>query len=403
MTEKEAFIKSIKDYLKMQYGKTVENATLIEKFNATGKAVMGSISDDWIKTQEKYKEDKQAYYFSAEYLMGRALGNNLMNLGLYNKAKEDLEEIGIDLRKIEEVEEDAGLGNGGLGRLAACFLDSSAALDLPLTGYGIRYEYGLFRQKIVNGFQVEEADNWLAYGDPWSVRCDEDTVVVEFCDKKVKAVPYDTPIIGYGTRNINKLRLWKSEPFQDFDFNAFNNENYDLAVCEKNRIEDICRVLYPNDHHREGKLLRLRQQYFFVSASLKDLIHKFKARFGSDFNLFPQYHAIQLNDTHPVVAIPELMRLLMDEEGLGWDEAWGIVTATFAYTNHTILAEALEKWDVGIFKELLPRVYEIIEHIDRMLITALSERGYDHTKIESMKILSHNNVHMARLAIHGSF
>lgn len=399
----QSFIKNMKNYLKVQYGEDIKNASEHDKFNAISKAIIELIMDYWIKTQQNYSNQKQAFYFSAEYLMGRALGNNLMNLRLYDEIKDILDDVGIDLDKIETVEEDAGLGNGGLGRLAACFLDSSATLNLPLTGYGIRYEYGLFKQKIENGFQIEEADNWLKYGDPWSIRKDEDTVIVEYSDKKVKAVPYDTPIIGYDTRNINKLRLWKSEPVVSFDFQQFNSQQYDRAVVDKNRAEDISRVLYPNDSNREGKILRLRQQYFFTAASLNDIIKKFKVKFGADYERFPEYNAIQLNDTHPVVAIPEFMRILMDEEGLGWNQAWDIATRTFAYTNHTILAEALEKWDVDIFRELLPRIYEIIEAIDGKFMTLLKEKEMPQEKIDLFKIIMHNNVHMARLAIYGSF
>lgn len=404
MVLKDVFIKDIKDYLELEYSKKIDTAQEHEKFIAVGKAIMKLICQNWAKTQETYQDKKQAYYFSAEYLMGRALGNNLMNLEIYDEVKEALEEMGIDLNIIEEIEEDAGLGNGGLGRLAACYLESSATLNLPLNGYGIRYEYGLFKQRFENGFQIEEADNWLKYGDPWSVRRDEEMVIVEYSDAKVKAVPYDTPIIGYGTDNINTLRLWKSEAIEPFNFEHFNNQAYDLSVSDKNRAEDICRVLYPNDSNREGQLLRLRQQYFFVSASLKDLIRKFKMDHNADYNKFPQHHVIQLNDTHPVVAIPELMRIFMDEEGLGWDEAWDITQKTFAYTNHTIMAEALEKWHVDIFRELLPRIFEIIETIDKKFVNLLKEKydDYDH-RINSLKIISDHCIHMARLAIHGSY
>lgn len=403
MIVKDVFIKDIEDYLELEYSKTIDNAKSHEKFTAIGKSIMKMIGDNWSKTQELYNHQKQAYYLSAEYLMGRALGNNLMNLNIYDEVKEALNEIGINLNVIEEVEEDAGLGNGGLGRLAACFLESSATLNLPLTGYGIRYEYGIFKQRFENGFQIEEADNWLKYGDPWSVRRDEDAVIVQYSDCQVKAIPYDTPIIGYGTQNINTLRLWKSEAIHPFVFKHFNEQKYDLSVAEKNRAEDICRVLYPNDSNREGKLLRLRQQYFFVAASVKDLVRKFKKDHGSDFNTFPDYHTIQLNDTHPVVAIPELMRLLMDEEGLGWDNAWDIAKKTFAYTNHTIMEEALEKWDIDIFRHLLPRIYEIIEAIDHRFLSYLQNKGYHQYKINSMKIIIDHNIHMARLAIHGSY
>lgn len=402
MFDKERFVENIQRIVKTDFGKTLDKATDYEKYNVISKALMELIADDWNETEEKYSKGKQAYYLSAEFLMGRALGNNLLNLGLYEEINEVLKELNIDLNKIEEVEEDAGLGNGGLGRLAACFLDSSATMNLPLTGYGIRYRYGIFKQKFIDGFQVEEADNWLKYGDPWSIRRDEDIVVVEFADSKVKAVPYDTPILGYGTKNINKLRLWQAEPINEFDFELFNDQKYDNAVKEKNRAEDISRVLYPNDSKKEGKILRLKQQYFFVSTSLQDLVRKFKNRFKNNFELFPEYHAIQLNDTHPVVAIPELMRILVDEEGIEWEKAWSITTNTFAYTNHTILSEALEKWDVNLYRELLPRIFEIIEDIDARFSIELKEKGYSTSKLEKMRIIANNMIHMAWLAIHGT-
>ncbi|WIF94909.1 glycogen/starch/alpha-glucan phosphorylase [Caminicella sporogenes] len=402
MFNKERFIESINRIVKSDYGKTLDKATEYEKYNVISKAIMEMIIDNWSKTEEEYSKVKRAYYLSAEYLMGRALGNNLLNLGFYDEVKEVLGQLNIDLNKIEEVEEDAGLGNGGLGRLAACFLDSSATMNIPLTGYGIRYRYGIFKQKFENGFQVEEADNWLKYGDPWSIRRDEDSVIVEFADGKVKAVPYDTPILGFKTKNINKLRLWQAEPIKEFDFKLFNAQEYDEAVKEKNRAEDISRVLYPNDSKREGKILRLKQQYFFVSASLQDLISKFKRKFGNKFDLFPKYHAIQLNDTHPVVAIPELMRILVDEEGIEWQRAWEITVNTFAYTNHTILSEALEKWDVRLYKEILPRIFEIIEDIDIRFIIELKEKGYSISKLKKMRIISDNMIHMAWLAIYGT-
>ena len=326
---------TIERILKIDYGKSIDKAKNYEKYNALSKAIMGMIIDNWDKTEETYSKGKQASYLSAEFLMGRALGNNLMNLGIYNEVKEMLKELNIEINDIEEIEEDAGLGNGGLGRLAACFIESSATKNLPLTGYGIRYSHGLFKQSFEDGFQVEQADNWLKYGDPWSIRKDEDTVIVEFADGKVKAVPYDTPIIGYGTNNINKLRLFKAEPFADFDFELFNSQQYEEAVKEKNKADDISRVLYPNDSTDEGKILRLKQQYFFVSAALKDLIRSFKKQHGDNFELFKEYNAIQLNDTHPVVAIPELIRLLVDEEGISFDKAWDISVKLF-HTQTTL-------------------------------------------------------------------
>jgi starch phosphorylase len=393
---------TIERILKTEYGKSIDKAKDYEKYNALSKAVMGIIIDNWNKTAEVYAKDKQAYYLSAEFLMGRALGNNLMNLGIYEEVKEVLEELNININDIEEIEEDAGLGNGGLGRLAACFMDSSAATNIPLTGYGIRYSHGLFKQRFKEGFQIEQADNWLKYGDPWSMRCEDDAVIVEFGDEKVKAIPYDTPIIGYGTNNINKLRLFKAEPLQDFDFELFNSQEYTEAVKEKNKAEDISRVLYPNDSTVEGKMLRLKQQYFFVSAALKDLVRSFKKQHGNNFELFKNYHAIQLNDTHPVVAIPELMRILIDEEKLSYDKAWEITVATFSYTNHTILREALEEWDIELYKKLIPSVYKIVKEIDKRFIRILGQKKYSYEKINSMKIIYKGRIRMAWLAIHGT-
>ncbi|QEK11513.1 glycogen/starch/alpha-glucan phosphorylase [Crassaminicella thermophila] len=402
MFDRKKFQESIERILKLEFCKILEKAESYEKYYAVSKALIENIVDRWNETEELYKKGKQAYYLSAEFLMGRALGNNLINLGIYEEVKKALDEMNIDINLIEEIEEDAGLGNGGLGRLAACFMDSCATMNLPVTGYGIRYSHGIFKQKFVDGFQVEEGDNWLKYGDPWSVRRSEDTVIVEFSDGAVKAVPYDTPIIGYDTKNINKLRLWKAEPIKDFDFKLFNEQEYDEAVKEKNRAEDISRVLYPNDSKNEGKILRLKQQYFFVSASLKDLIKKHKEKFGKNFEIFSDYHAIQLNDTHPVVAIPELMRIFIDEEGLSWEKAWEITKNTFSYTNHTILAEALEQWWSGFYKEILPRIYEIIKEIDKRFVIQLKEKGYSNNKINSMRIIADDMIKMAHLAIHGT-
>ncbi|WP_432667540.1 glycogen/starch/alpha-glucan phosphorylase [Wukongibacter baidiensis] len=402
MFDRMKFRESIKRILKIDFGKTIDKAEDYERYNAVSKALMEGVVDHWNNTEEEYASGKQAYYFSAEFLMGRALGNNLINLGIYDEVSEVLKELGIDLNYLEEIEEDAGLGNGGLGRLAACFLDSCATMNLPVTGYGIRYSHGIFKQKFENGFQIEEGDNWLKYGYPWSIGRSQDEVIVRFSDGDVRAVPYDTPIIGYGTKNVNKLRLWKCEPIEDFDFDSFNDQKYDKAVREKNRAEDISRVLYPNDSKKKGKILRLKQQYFFVSASLQDIVRKFKSKGDIDFKLFPEYHAIQLNDTHPVIAIPELMRILVDEEGIKWNDAFEITTKTFAYTNHTILSEALEKWDVKLIKKLLPKVYKIIKKIDERFVNELIEKGYDEEKISSMRIISDGLIHMAWLAIHGT-
>lgn len=402
MLDTKEFKITIERILKTDYGKSIDKSKDYEKYNALSKAVMEIIIDKWDKTDEVYAKGKQAYYLSAEFLMGRALGNNLMNLGIYEEVKEVLKELNININDIEEIEEDAGLGNGGLGRLAACFMDSSAATNIPLTGYGIRYSHGLFKQSFKGGFQMEQADNWLKYGDPWSIRHEDDAVIVEFGDEKVKATPYDTPIIGYGTNNINKLRLFKAEPLQDFDFELFNSQEYTEAVKEKNKAEDISRVLYPNDSTVEGKMLRLKQQYFFVSAALKDLVRSFKKQHGNNFELFKDYHAIQLNDTHPVVAIPELMRILIDEEKLSYDKAWEITIATFSYTNHTILREALEEWDIELYKKLIPSVYKVVKEIDKRFIRILGQKKYSYEKINSMKIIYKGRIRMAWLAIHGT-
>lgn len=402
MFDREKFKESVIRNLKIEFGKMLEKSNKHEKYYSVSKAIMEQIIDHWNKTEEIYKKEKQAYYLSAEFLMGRALGNNLLNLGIQDEIEKSLKDLGIDVNMIEEIEEDAGLGNGGLGRLAACFLDSCATMNLPVVGYGLRYCYGIFKQKFVDGYQVEEGDHWLEYGDPWFIRRVEDIVMVEFADEEVKAVPYDIPIIGYKTKNVNTLRLWQAEALEDFDFNLFNEQRYDEAVREKNRAEDISRVLYPNDSKREGKILRLKQQYFFVSASLQDMVKKYKERIEEGFEVFSQYHAVQLNDTHPVVAIPELMRLLIDQEGLTWEKAWEITKKTFAYTNHTIMAEALEKWDIDLYKEFLPRVYEIIVKIHKQFIEELKRKNYTKEIMNKVQIISDHSIHMAWLAIYGS-
>ena len=392
----------IKLFLKSEFGKTLEEASKQEIYFALSKSIMSDVADDWAKSKLAYGKEKQAYYLSAEFLMGRTLGNNLMNLQLYHDVQAELKDLGIDLNALEELEEDAGLGNGGLGRLAACFLDSSATMNVPLQGYGIRYDFGIFKQYFEDGFQKEMADHWQKNGDPWSIRRFDETVTVHFEDGDVLAVPYDTPIVGYGTHNINTLRLWKAEPVKPFDFDLFNDQDYDKSVTEKNRAEDISRVLYPNDSTNEGKILRLKQQYFFVSASLQELVRKFKSAHGKHFEKFREFHAIQLNDTHPVVGIPELIRILVDEEHISFKRAWQIAQETFAYTNHTILNEALEKWWVGFYKELLPRIYEIIEKLDKQFTTELKALGYDKDQIKHMRIIQDNMIHMAYLAIYGT-
>ncbi|WP_238906334.1 MULTISPECIES: glycogen/starch/alpha-glucan phosphorylase [unclassified Clostridium] len=397
---KEHFKDAVLRNLKMSYGKTIEDAKEYQIFNSVSKALMEEIIDDWDKTTKLYDEGRKAYYLSAEYLMGRALGNNLISLGIRKEVKEVLREFNIDLNRIEEIEEDAGLGNGGLGRLAACFIDSAATMNIPLVGYGIRYSHGLFKQKFMDGFQEEEADNWLKYGDPWSVRKEDEQVIVEFKDMKVRAIPYDTPIIAYGSKNINTLRLWAAEPINDFDFNLFNDQKYVEALEEKNTAEDISRVLYPNDSTDSGKMLRIKQQYFMCSSSLKDIIRKYKVRYGYNFSKFHIVNSIQLNDTHPVLAIPELIRILVDEEGINFREALKIAQKTFAYTNHTILAEALEKWNNEYLEDLIPRVLEIIKLIDKEFRKELKKKLYDKEEIEELAIISKEVTRMANLAIY---
>ncbi|WP_315081586.1 glycogen/starch/alpha-glucan phosphorylase [uncultured Clostridium sp.] len=389
----------INRYLKVKYGIRLEEAKEYQIFNALSLAILEEIVDDWNNTTKAYNEKRSANYFSAEYLMGRALGNNLINLGLYDEVKDVLKELNIDINKVEEIEEDAGLGNGGLGRLAACFMESAATIDMPLNGYGIRYNNGLFKQNINEGFQTESEDSWLKYGDPWSIRKDNEAQVVEFEDMKVKAIPYDTPIIGYNTKNINTLRLWKCEPIKEFDFYLFNEQKYDESVELKNRAEDISRVLYPNDSNDEGKILRVRQQYFLVSASLKDIIRKHIEKFGTDFEKISEYNFVQLNDTHPTLAIPEFIRILVDEEGINFNKALGYAKKFFGYTNHTILAEALEKWDVELIEKLFPRILEITEKIDKELIKELKAKKYTEKEIKKLRIIGDDQMRMANLAI----
>ena len=399
--------KQIKDgvakYLLVESGKRVEDAEQHEIYQALAKTVVGAISENWLKTTETYGKGRQAHYLSSEFLMGRALGNNLINLGLMKSAKAALEELGIDYNLIEETEEDYGTGNGGLGRLAACFMDSLATLELPGIGYSIRYKNGIFNQKIENGFQTEYPETWLKYGDPWSVRKIGEEVRVKFADMEVRAIPYDTPVTGYGTDNVNTLRLWEASSIEPLNYAAFNAQDYGKALWESNRAEDISRVLYPNDSTNDGKKLRLRQQYFFVSASLQDILKKFKKIHGRDFTKLPQFNVIQLNDTHPTVAIPELMRLLVDEEGVEWNLAWEITQKTFAYTNHTILSEALEKWWIGLYKEILPRIFEIIVGINNQFVEFLKYKfPEDEARRNRMSIIRGDLIHMAWMAIYGS-
>ena len=383
-------------------GKNVFSATPQEYWQGTAAAVVDHLADNWQKTEERYNTARMQHYFSAEFLMGRALLNNLGNLGLVEEAREALSGFGQNLSDILEEEHDAALGNGGLGRLAACFLDSSATQNLPVRGYGILYRYGLFKQFFDNGAQGEEPDPWMEEGYPFVIRREEKVKFVNYADLKVRAIPYDMPITGYGTDNVGTLRLWKAEPMAEFDYNAFNSQDFTGAIVERERVNDISRVLYPNDSSFEGKVLRVRQQYFFCSASLQQIVDNEIAQRGS-LKDFAAFNSIQLNDTHPVLAIPELMRILMDEHDFGWDEAWEIVRGTFAYTNHTVLAEALETWEVAIFDRLFPRIREIIFEIDRRFREEMAEAGYDQGKIDYMAPVSGNRIRMAWIACYAAF
>lgn len=401
--EKDVLKKQIEKNLKVSFGKELNEAEEFEIYRALGQSIMENISENWYDTTKKYSKQKQAFYLSAEFLMGRALGNNLINLGMLGEVKQLFNELGIDYNKVEDAEEDSALGNGGLGRLAACFLDSLATLNLPGQGYGIRYRNGIFNQKFKDGYQVETPETWLKYGDVWSVARPADEVIVTFGDGSVRALPYDMPIIGYGTNNINTLRLWEAHSLVDLDLGKFNQQDYLNATKDRTLAEDISRVLYPNDSTDEGKKLRLKQQYFFVSASLQDIVKKYKKVHGNNFDNFSDFVAIQLNDTHPVIGIPELMRIFIDIEGLSWEKAWSIVEKTFAYTNHTILAEALEKWWVGLYEQVVPRVYQITQGIDNQLRRFLAEKyPNDYGRQERMRIINGNMIHMAWLAIYGS-
>ena len=383
---------------KSKYLKEIKELNSYELHDVISIAVMSSISENWKSSRNSRIKNRTAFYFSAEFLVGRSIYNNLVSLGIYNKIENDLNSYGVSLKSLEDIE-DAALGNGGLGRLAACFLDSAATISVPLDGYGIRYKYGLFKQDIVNGFQTETADDWTKWGDPWSVRIEDDSVTVDFKDMSVKAVPYDMPIIGYGTGNIGTLRLWQSESLVPFDFDLFNSQKYDKSVALKNRAEDISRVLYPNDDNNEGKKLRLKQQYFFSSASLQDIIRKFKLIHGNDFSKFADYVTIQLNDTHPVISIPELIRLLTVNENVDFNSAVEICRNVFNYTNHTIMQEALEKWDLKLIRDTIPQVVEIIKQLDKMLKKELKMSKIDKEKTSKMQIIQDKRVHMAYLAI----
>ena len=378
----------------------IKTATPQQLHNALGETVMQMYGDNWNSSRRTHLENRRAAYLSMEFLVGRAVYNNLLCLGIYDEVEEVFSQLGISLADLEVIE-DAALGNGGLGRLAACFLDSAASLDIPLDGYGIRYKYGIFKQLIVDGFQKEEMDNWTKYGDCWSKRCDEDTVLIEYNGQSVLAVPYDMPVFGCKTDNVGTLRLWQSEPVNEFNFNAFNDQEYIKASKDKILAEDISRVLYPNDDTNEGKLLRLKQQYFFSSASLTDIIRKHKKLHGS-LDTLPEYVSVQLNDTHPVISIPELIRQLVDNEGYTFEKALDIAKKVFNYTNHTIMQEALEKWQCDLIEGLLPRIYEIIFRINEALISELYARDVPRDTITGLKIIKGGFVHMADMACYAS-
>ena len=400
MFSKEAFLNRFNEILAEEYGVSSKEANAPQIHDAVSKAVMQNIAEDWKKSKKAHLEARRACYFSMEFLQGRAIFNNLLCLGIEEEVEKALAEVGVNLSDLEEIE-DAALGNGGLGRLAACFLDSAATLNLPLDGYGIRYKYGLFKQSIKDGFQCEEADNWTKYGDPWSKRISGDAVTVIYGDGPVTAVPYDMPIVAYKTNNIGTLRLWQAEPLNEFDFDLFNAQKYDEACREQRKAEDISRVLYPNDDTREGKILRLKQEYFFSSASVQDIVRKHKAQ-GRDVRKIYEKVTIQLNDTHPVISVPELIRILVDEEKLDFFEALEIAKKTFNYTNHTIMAEALEKWSVDIVKEVVPRIYEIILQINEAFIGKMYRLGKLQSDMWEMKIVAGDLIHMARMAIYCS-
>ena len=421
--DKEKFKKELESNVRMLFRRNLDEATPQQIYQAVAYSVKDDIIDNWIETHKAYeKQDKKmVYYMSMEFLMGRALGNNMINLLCYDEVRETLEELGLDMNLIEDQEPDAALGNGGLGRLAACFLDSLATLGYPAYGCGIRYRYGMFKQKIENGYQVEVPDNWLKYGNPFEIKRDEYAVEVKFGGyvdvemhdgrqkfvqkgyQSVRAVPYDMPIVGYGNHIVNTLRIWDAEAINNFNLDSFDKGEYEKAVEQENLARTICEVLYPNDNHMAGKELRLKQQYFFISASVQRAVAKYKQT-HDDIRKFHEKVTFQLNDTHPTVAVAELMRILVDEEGLEWDEAWEVTRKTCAYTNHTIMAEALEKWPIELFSRLLPRVYQIVEEINRRFVIEIQNKyPGDQEKIRKMAILYDGQVRMAHLAIAGSY
>lgn len=392
------FKANVNAVLDLDYGVSIKEANTIQLYNAVSKAAMKSLGKNW----SLEANGKKVCYLSAEFLIGRMIYNNLYNMGLLNQFFELMSENNLDIRIFEDIE-DAALGNGGLGRLAACFLDSGATLGITLNGYGIRYKYGLFKQYFENGFQMEMPDDWQRFGDPWSVRKEEEKVRIDFKNQSVYAVPYDTPVIGYGDKKVNTLRLWQAEPIESFDFELFNEQKYDKASKNRNEAEAISSLLYPNDSTNQGKKLRLKQEYFFSSATLQDMIRKYKKKYGDDFNRFSAEYAIQLNDTHPVIAIPEFIRLMMEEEGISFAKALRIAKETFAYTNHTVMSEALEKWNATLFKAVVPQVYKYITMIQKALVKELKTFGKVTTEEQKpYLIIDNNTIHMARLAIYAS-
>lgn len=392
----------ISNSLVTDYQTDISSAAPYQLHNAVSRLVMNRLCGSWQESERRQSSGKRAYYFSAEFLVGRAVYNNLLAMNMTEEVQDYLSKSGRDLKALEDIE-DAALGNGGLGRLAACFLDSAATQGYPLDGYGIRYKFGLFEQKFVNGFQTEVSDNWTRFGDPWSVRREEDAVLVNFSGLTVRAVPYDMPIIGYGGENINTLRLWQSEPVEEFDFDKFNDQKYDQAVAGKNRAEDISRVLYPNDSTDKGKALRIRQQYFFCSASIQDIVRKHIVKYGRNFTEFSSLYAIQLNDTHPTVAICELIRILCDDYAVDFESAFLTAKKTFNYTNHTVMTEALEKWDYHLYRSVLPRICDYIKKIDRRMTDEFTHGGAEYvSRLDSCRILRDGDICMANLAIYGS-
>lgn len=422
---KAVFKEAILENIKNQFRKTIDQASDQEIFHAVAYAVRDIIIDQWIETHKVYEQEdaKTVYYMSMEFLMGRAMGNNMINLCINDIVKEVLDELNIDLNVIEDQEPDAGLGNGGLGRLAACFLDSLATLEYPAYGCGIRYRYGIFEQKIIDGYQIEKPDEWLKNGNPFEVRRPEYGCEIRFGGnvrvershdgvrehyihenyQSVRAIPYDVPVVGYNNNTVNTLRLWDAEAISSFDLESFDRGDYHKAVEQQNLAKSIVEVLYPNDNHYQGKELRLKQQYFFISATVQQVVNKFKAK-HDDIKQLPDKVTLHINDTHPSLAVPELMRVLMDQEGLTWGEAWAITTKTCAYTNHTIMSEALEKWPIELFSRLLPRIYQIVEEINRRFcVTLIDKFGHDNDRIRRMAIVADGQIKMAWMAIVGSF